>query len=125
LRVELSEIFEKRTQESFFEKRTQTYQTLKTDFDQKTRVVYQIGIFRLVSVGISWYLPYRYQSKSRSVHFGMIFLARNPISLKKEAPAPFLRKKGAPAPLLIQPALLLRKKGVPAKLVIPTGNTNR
>ena len=36
LRVELSEIFEKRTQESFFEKRTQSYQTLKTDFDQKT-----------------------------------------------------------------------------------------
>ncbi len=55
----------------------------------------------------------------------MIFLAGNPISLKKEAMAPFLRKKGAPAPFLLQPAPLLRKKGVPAKLVIPTGNTDR
>jgi hypothetical protein len=36
LRVEFSEIFEKRTQESFFEKHTQSYQTLKMDFDQKT-----------------------------------------------------------------------------------------
>ncbi len=36
LGVEFSEIFEKRTQESFFEKRTLSYQTLKTDFYQKT-----------------------------------------------------------------------------------------
>ncbi len=91
----------------------------------KTRVVYRIGIFRSVSVGISRYLPYRYRRKSRSVHFGIIFLVGNPISLKKGAKAPFLRKKGALAPFLIQPAPLFRKKGVPAKLVIPTGNTDR
>ncbi len=90
-----------------------------------SRAVYRIGIFRSVSVGISQYLPYRYWRKSWSVHFGMIFLAGNPISLKKGAMAPFLRKKGAPAPFLIQPAPLMRKKGVPAKLVIPTGNTDR
>ncbi len=36
LQVEFSEIFEKRTQKSFFEKRTQKWQTLKTDFDQKS-----------------------------------------------------------------------------------------
>ena len=35
LQVEFSENFKKRTQKSFFEKRTQKYQTLKTDFDQK------------------------------------------------------------------------------------------
>jgi hypothetical protein len=35
LRAEFSEISKKRTQKSFFEKRTQNYQTLKTDFDQK------------------------------------------------------------------------------------------
>ncbi len=79
------------------------------------RVVYRIGIFRSVSVGISWYLPYRYGRKSRPVHFGMFFLAGNPTSLKKGAMAPFLRKKDAPAPFLIQPAPLLRKNGVPAK----------
>jgi hypothetical protein len=55
----------------------------------------------------------------------MFYLAGNPISLKKGALAPFLRKKGAIAFFLIQPAPLLRKKGVPAKLVIPTGNTDR
>ena len=88
------------------------------------RVVYRIGIFRSVSVGISRYLPYRYQRKSRSVHFGIIFLAGTPFSLKKGALDPFLRKKGAPALFLIQPAPLLRKKGVPAKLVIPTKNTS-
>ncbi len=85
----------------------------------------RIGIFWSVSVGISWYLPYQYRWKSRSVHFGMIFLAGSSISLKKGAMAPFLRKQGAPAPFLIQPAPLLRKKGVPAKLAIPTGNTDR
>jgi hypothetical protein len=57
--------------------------------------------------------------------FRYVFLAGDPISLKKGAMAPFLRKKGAIAPFLIQPAPLLRKKGVPAKLVIPTGNTDR
>ncbi len=55
-----------------------------------------------------------------------IFLAGTPFSTQNKALAPFLRKKGAPAPFLIQPAPpLLRKKGVPAKLVIPTGNTDR
>ncbi len=89
------------------------------------RVVYRIGIFRSVSVGISRYLPYRYQKKSRSVHFGIIFLAGTPFSLKKVALVPFLRKRGAQAPFLMQPAPLLWKKGVPVKLVIPTGNTDR
>jgi hypothetical protein len=63
------------------------------------RVVYRIGIFRSVLVGISWYLPYRYRRKSRSVHFGIIFLAGTPFSLKKGALAPFLRKKGGTGPL--------------------------
>jgi hypothetical protein len=62
--------------------------------DENIRVIYQISIFQLVSVGISWYLPYRYQRKSRSVHFGIIFLAITPFSFKKGALAPFLRKKG-------------------------------
>jgi hypothetical protein len=52
-----------------------------------------------MSVGISWYLPYRYQRKSRSVHFGIIFLAGTPFSLKKGAPAPFLREKGGTSSL--------------------------
>ncbi len=82
--------------------------------------LYQIGIFRSVSVGISWYLPYWYRRKSRSVHFGIIFLAGTPFSLKRGHWPPFWVKKGAPAPFLTQPAPLLRKKGVPAKLVIPT-----
>jgi hypothetical protein len=64
-----------------------------------TRVVYRIGIFQLVSVGISWYLPYPYQRKSRSVHFGIIILAVTPFSLKKGALAPFLREKGGTGPL--------------------------
>jgi hypothetical protein len=55
-----------------------------------------------------------------SVHFGIIFLAGTPFSLKKGALAPFLREKGGTSPFLIQPAPLLRKKGVPVKLVIPT-----
>jgi hypothetical protein len=59
-----------------------------------TSVIYRIGIFRSVSVGISWYLPYRYRRKYRSVHFGIIFLAGTPFSLKKGELAPFLRKRG-------------------------------
>ncbi len=61
--------------------------------------LYLIGIFRSVSVGISWYLPYQYQRKSRSVHFGIIYLAGTPFSLKKGALAPFLREKGGTGPL--------------------------
>jgi hypothetical protein len=64
-----------------------------------SRVVYWSGIFWLVSVGISWYLPYRYQRKSQSVHFGIIFLAGTPFSLKKGARAPFSREKGGTGPL--------------------------
>jgi hypothetical protein len=63
------------------------------------RVVYRIGIFRSLSVGISWYLPYQYQRKSWSVHFGNIFLAGTPFSLEKGALAPFLREKGGTGPL--------------------------
>jgi hypothetical protein len=65
----------------------------------KIRVVNQIGIFWLVSVGISWYLPYQYRRKSWSVHFGNIFLAGTPFFLEKGAVAPFLRKKGGTGPL--------------------------
>jgi hypothetical protein len=63
------------------------------------RVVYHIGIFRTVSVGISWYLPYRYQRKSWPVHFCIIFLAGTPFSLKKGALAPFLREEEGTGPL--------------------------
>jgi hypothetical protein len=65
----------------------------------KSRVECRIGIFRSVSVGISGYLPYQYRRKSWSVHFGIIFLAGNPSSLKKGALAPFLREKGGISPL--------------------------
>ncbi len=54
-----------------------------------SRVVYQIGIFWSVSVGISRYLPYRYQQKTRSVQFG----------IKKGAIAPFFPQKGSNGPL--------------------------
>jgi hypothetical protein len=64
-----------------------------------TRAVYRIGIFRSVLVGISWYLPYRYRRKSRSVHFGIIFFAGTLFSLKKGALAPFSREKGGTSPL--------------------------
>ncbi len=63
------------------------------------RVVYRIGIFWLVLVSISWYLPHRYRRKSWSVHLGIIFLAGTPFSLKKGALAPFLREKGGTGPL--------------------------
>jgi hypothetical protein len=93
-----------------------------------TRVVYQIGIFQSVLVGISWYLPYRYQRKSRSVHFGIIFLAGTPFSLKKGALAPFLREKGGTSPLFDTTSPPFAEKGVPAKLValteIPTAQLN-
>jgi hypothetical protein len=82
----------------------------RLDDREKSRVVYRIGIFRSVLVGISRYLPYQYRRKYRSVHFGIIFLAGTPFPLKKGALAPFLRKKGAPAPFLILPAPLSRKK---------------
>ena len=64
-----------------------------------SRVVHQIGIFRSVSVGISWYLPYRYQRKSWSVHVGILFLVGTPFSLIKGALASFLREKGGTSPL--------------------------
>ncbi len=54
-----------------------------------SRVAYQIGIFRSVSVGISRYLPYQYRRKTRSVHFG----------IKKGAIAPFFPQKGGNGPL--------------------------
>ncbi len=54
------------------------YTTLEIYSGNKTRVVHQISIFWLVSVGISWYLPYWYRRKSRLVHFGIIFLAGTP-----------------------------------------------
>ncbi len=89
-------------------------------YNSSTRVVYQISIFRSISVGISRYLPYRYQRKSWSVHFGIIFLAGTAFSLKKGALAPFLREKGGTGPLFDTGSPPFPEKGVPAKLVIPT-----
>ncbi len=59
------------------------------------RIVYQIGIFRSVLVSIFWYLPYQYQRKSWSVHFGIIFFAETPFPSKREYWPPFWGKKGA------------------------------
>jgi hypothetical protein len=55
------------------------------------RVVYRFGIFGRYSVGISWYLPYRYRRKTRLVHFGIKKGAVPPFFLKRGAMAPFLR----------------------------------
>ena len=66
-----------------------------------SRVVSRIGIFGRYSVGISWYLPYRYRRKTRSVHFG----------IKKGAVPPFFLKRGAMAPFLRAPTPFWKKKG--------------
>jgi hypothetical protein len=66
---------------------------------ENTRVVYQIGIFRSVSVGISRYLPYRYRRKSRSVHFGIIFFGGNPFIPQKGGTGPLFEEKGGTCPL--------------------------
>jgi hypothetical protein len=58
--------------------------------DVKSRVVYQFGIFGWYLVGISWYLPNRYQRKTWSVHIGIIILAGTPFFLKRGVMAPFL-----------------------------------
>ncbi len=55
---------------------------------QNTRVVYRIGIFWSILVSISWYLPYQYRRKTRSVHSG----------IKKGQLPPFSSKRGAMAP---------------------------
>jgi hypothetical protein len=73
------------------------------------RVSYRVGIFRLVSVGISWYLPYRYQRKTWSVFLVSKFW-REP--LKKLAGAPFFPRRGGLGPLFVHFALLLKKKGL-------------
>jgi hypothetical protein len=74
---------------------------------KKTRVVYQIGIFRSVSVGNSRYYQYQYQRISRSV-FLVSKLWREP--LKKLAGAPFFLRRGGLGPLFVHFALLLKKK---------------
>jgi hypothetical protein len=57
LLVEFSEIFEKHTQKSFFEKRTQSYQTLKTYFDQKkgSVICYTTATQLLTEAPVVWY----------------------------------------------------------------------
>jgi hypothetical protein len=72
-----------------------------------SRVVYRVGIFRSVSVGISRYLPYRYQRKTRSV-YSVSKLWREPV--KKMAGAPFFLRRGGLGPLFVHFALLLKKK---------------
>ena len=72
-----------------------------------SRVVYRVGIFRSVSVGISRYLPYRYRRKTRSV-FSVSKNWREP--LKKLAGAPFFPRRGGLGPLFVHFALLLKKK---------------
>jgi len=72
-----------------------------------SRVVYRVGIFRSVSVGISRYLPYRYRRKTRSV-FSVSKIWREP--LKKMAGAPFFIRRGGLGPLFVHFALLLKKK---------------
>jgi len=59
------------------------------------KVVYQIGIFRSVSVGISRYYQYQYQRISRSVIFGIKTLAGAP---QKIGGSPLFPKKGGPRP---------------------------
>ncbi len=62
--------------------------------------LYEIGIFWSVSVSISWYLPYQYRRKTRSVQFG----------IKKGVIAPFFPQKGGNDPLFKELCPLLRKK---------------
>jgi hypothetical protein len=93
--------------------------------DVNSRVVYQIGIFLLVLVGISWYLSYRYQRKSWSVHFGIIFLARTPFSLKKGALAPFLRENGGTGPLFDTASPPIAEKRSSHQTSNTNQNTNR
>ncbi len=69
------------------------------NWDVGTRVVYRIGIFRSVLVGVSWYLLHLYQRKSRSVHFGIISFGGNPFFPQKECTCPLLREKGGTGPL--------------------------
>jgi len=71
------------------------------------RVAYQVGIFWLVSVGISWYLPYRYQRKTWSVFLASKFW-REPF--KKLAGAPFFLRRGGLGPRSVHFTLLLKKK---------------
>ena len=82
-----------------------------------TRVVYRIGIFRSVSVGIFWYLPYRYQRKTRSVQFG----------IKKRAIAPYFPQKGGSGPLfkeLSPPFEEKRENDTKKGGTIPTENSD-
>ena len=44
-----------------------TYPPLSFLGPENTRVAYRAGIFWSVSVSISWYLKYRYRSKTQSV----------------------------------------------------------
>ncbi len=54
---------------------------------------YRIGIFRSVSVGISWYLPYQYQRKS------YIFFGENPFFPQKGGTGSLFEEKGGTGPL--------------------------
>jgi hypothetical protein len=72
-----------------------------TSLSTFTRVVYRFGIFGQYSVGISWYLPYRYRRKIRSVHFG----------IKKGAVPPFFLKRGGMAPFLRSLTPFRKKRG--------------
>jgi hypothetical protein len=60
--------------------------------------LYRVGIFWSVSVGISWYLPYRYQRKTWSV-FSVSKHWREP--RKKLAGAPFFPRRGDLGPLFV------------------------
>ena len=71
------------------------------------RVAYRVGIFWSVLVGISWYLPYRYRRKTRSV-FSVSKFWREP--LKKLAGAPFFLRRGGLGPRFVHFALLLKSK---------------
>ncbi len=84
-----------------------------------TRVILN-RIFRSVLVGISRHIPYRYQRKSCSVHFGIIFFGGNPFFPQKGGTGPLFEGKRGHWPFFDTTSPLLRKKGVLVKLVIPT-----
>ena len=88
-------------------KKETLYEFVLYNLYKNCRVVYRVGIFRSVSVGISRYLPYRYRRKTRSV-FSVSKLWREP--LKKLAGAPFFLRRGGLGPLFVGFALLLKKK---------------
>ena len=92
-------------------KQTCTFHILNVSHGKGSRLIllelYRSGIFRSVSVGISWYLPYRYRRKTRSV-FSVSKHWREP--LKTLAGAPFFPRRGGLGPLFVHFALLLKKK---------------